>query len=322
MTMRLAVVCVTLIAAAPCARADSFMISAQVDPQVESTIHALFRTSSPLDHLGILESNYGGNPAFFDRHLEADPGNDLRVLDAAISHAAPFTRAGGLRARKLLGPLIDRATDAELKVVVAVVLAQSEAATGGRASWTQDTADKRQVAALLADACAVHVAKPIPRLGEVIGSFLAYAASYRGYAGLLDSLASCGKVRAPEQSTEGIVVHERWRDGSPRLELEWHGGKRNGRSRRYFADGTIERESTYADNREEGLERQYYPTGRRRSEVTYVHGFPDGPAVYYHPNGKKSSEGRYHQSRQIGVWRTWDRAGALVDETDHGNASP
>jgi hypothetical protein len=316
----LGVVVVVTLAATSRGEADSFLgTAAPVDPAIELTIHDLFRTSSPIDHLGILEANYGGNPRFFEHHLAADPDNDLRVLDAAIAHAHARTTKSAKRSRVLLVELAARTSDPRTKLVAGLVLAAAESTIGGSDSWARETEDKRLVVAWIAFACASHVEAPLPGVGELVGGFVSYARNYDGYAALLEPLAACGAVKAPEETREGMVVHSTYRNGQTELEMEWRGGKRNGVSRRYYEDGTLESETRWKDNRREGPERRYYPSGALAAELANEQGWQDGPAVYYHPNGKKSREGTYRDGREVGVWRTYDKTGALVEEKDKGN---
>jgi hypothetical protein len=309
--MRIVFVLVLVITSPRAVAADSFMSGARTSPDLELTIRDLLRATSPLAHLGIHGVLRGSNPQFFEHHLLADPTNDLRVLDVALSHAQGHRSASPRRARTLLAALGQRTTDPEMKVVAAIGLAQSDVKLSGRAGWHSPSRDKALVVALITDACSAHVRAPIVGLGEAVAAFVAAARAYRGYTGL-DDLAACGRVRAPDHPPDGLFVHDRWADGSPQFEMTWRAGKRNGPARRYHDDGVLAMENTWVDDRLEGVERRYYASGVLQLETRYRAGVQEGPARGYHPNGKKQWEGSYSAGRKVGSWQHWDRDGKLV----------
>ena len=47
-----------------------------------------------------------------------------------------------------------------------------------------------------------------------------------------------------------------------------------------------------------------------------------GPWAWYRTDGTLMRTGQFDRGRQIGVWRTFDRSGRLVKETDYSKRPP
>jgi len=63
---------------------------------------------------------------------------------------------------------------------------------------------------------------------------------------------------------------------------------------------------------------EHYATGTPRSEGLTVGGEMHGDWSFYRLDGSVMRTGKFDRGRQVGVWRTFDRAGRLVKETDLG----
>jgi antitoxin component YwqK of YwqJK toxin-antitoxin module len=50
-------------------------------------------------------------------------------------------------------------------------------------------------------------------------------------------------------------------------------------------------------------------------------GAMDGSWAFYRTDGSLMRSGTFDRGRQVGVWRTFDRSGQLVKETDFGGGS-
>ena len=61
-----------------------------------------------------------------------------------------------------------------------------------------------------------------------------------------------------------------------------------------------------------------YDSGAIKSDGSYLDGEMHGDWVFYRLDGSVMREGRFERGRQVGPWRTFDRAGRLVQETDFG----
>lgn len=85
----------------------------------------------------------------------------------------------------------------------------------------------------------------------------------------------------------------------------------------HYSDGQKKEEGTYHNGNPHDLWKVWYPNGQLKSQRTFRDGLPIGTFVYYHLNGQKKEEGTFNAySRQIGVWKTWDEQGKLVEETN------
>ena len=63
-------------------------------------------------------------------------------------------------------------------------------------------------------------------------------------------------------------------------------------------------------------ETTYYPNGTVKFSGAYLDGEMHGDWVWYRTDGSVMRTGAFDCGRQIGVWRTLDRAGHVVKETD------
>src|SRR5690348_16245787 len=58
---------------------------------------------------------------------------------------------------------------------------------------------------------------------------------------------------------------------------------------------------------------EYYPNGQLIGKTQFKSGIVDGPATYYYPNGRINNIGRWHNYRQVGVWKTYEETGKLKE---------
>lgn len=66
----------------------------------------------------------------------------------------------------------------------------------------------------------------------------------------------------------------------------------------------------------------HFPNGKVKFEGSHRDGEMDGRWVWYRTDGSTMRTGAFDRGRQIGVWRTFDRSGTVVKETDFGKATP
>jgi antitoxin component YwqK of YwqJK toxin-antitoxin module len=146
-------------------------------------------------------------------------------------------------------------------------------------------------------------------------------------------------------SRDGLP-HGTWRirgiRGAPEVEETYQGGVRLGPVTFYWPGGRIKEQGSYEGDRKSGQWTSYSETGGKLQQLQYRDGklqgpferyYPDGAVsergsyndekldglwVKFHPNGKKAEEGKYAAGKQVGVWTTWDKAGVILAEEDHG----
>ena len=63
---------------------------------------------------------------------------------------------------------------------------------------------------------------------------------------------------------------------------------------------------------------EHYGNGKVKLEGFYRGSEMDGPWAFYRTDGSLMRSGEFDRGRQIGKWRTFDRSGKLVKETDFG----
>jgi antitoxin component YwqK of YwqJK toxin-antitoxin module len=62
----------------------------------------------------------------------------------------------------------------------------------------------------------------------------------------------------------------------------------------------------------------HYANGNVKHHGWYLDGEMHGEWAFYRTDGSMMRAGRFERGRQIGVWRTLDRTGRVVKETDFG----
>jgi antitoxin component YwqK of YwqJK toxin-antitoxin module len=60
----------------------------------------------------------------------------------------------------------------------------------------------------------------------------------------------------------------------------------------------------------------YYPDGGVRYRGFQLDGQMHGPWEFLRKDGSVMRAGEFDRGRQVGIWRTFDRAGRVVKETD------
>jgi antitoxin component YwqK of YwqJK toxin-antitoxin module len=62
----------------------------------------------------------------------------------------------------------------------------------------------------------------------------------------------------------------------------------------------------------------FYENGLPRFKGEYLNGEMHGPWEFFRKDGSRMRSGEFNQGVQIGIWRTFDRAGKLVSEKNLG----
>jgi antitoxin component YwqK of YwqJK toxin-antitoxin module len=66
----------------------------------------------------------------------------------------------------------------------------------------------------------------------------------------------------------------------------------------------------------------YYPTGAVRYRGFSLDGASHGAWEFFRLDGSVMRTGTFDRGRQVGVWKTFDRAGRLVKETTFPGGGP
>ncbi len=68
-------------------------------------------------------------------------------------------------------------------------------------------------------------------------------------------------------------------------------------------------------------ETAHYASGTVKFTGFYLDGALHGAWVWYRTDGNVMRTGQFDRGRQVGIWRTFDRSGKIVKETDFSKAS-
>jgi antitoxin component YwqK of YwqJK toxin-antitoxin module len=67
---------------------------------------------------------------------------------------------------------------------------------------------------------------------------------------------------------------------------------------------------------------EHYANGKIKLAGAHLDGEMHGPWEFYRLDGSLMRTGSFDRGRQVGPWRTFDRAGQMVKETDLGAEPP
>jgi antitoxin component YwqK of YwqJK toxin-antitoxin module len=68
-----------------------------------------------------------------------------------------------------------------------------------------------------------------------------------------------------------------------------------------------------------GADVAHYPNGNLKFRGAHLDGEMHGEWGFFRADGSLMRKGSFDRGKQIGVWRTYDRAGKLVKETRFGD---
>jgi antitoxin component YwqK of YwqJK toxin-antitoxin module len=63
---------------------------------------------------------------------------------------------------------------------------------------------------------------------------------------------------------------------------------------------------------------EHYPNGQEKFRGFHLDGEMHGDWSFFRTDGSVMRTGAFDRGRQVGVWRTFDRSGRVVKETDFG----
>jgi antitoxin component YwqK of YwqJK toxin-antitoxin module len=135
-------------------------------------------------------------------------------------------------------------------------------------------------------------------------------------------------VRDNEPEAEALppgirVIKEYYPDGRLKSEIQAKGKLRQGTTKDYRKDGTLESLITFDNNRKHGLAVSFYPDGKTiKTKMNYVNGYKQGVATWYYPDGKVYRETPYVNGRINGIRKTYYDSGVLQSETPYQNGQP
>jgi antitoxin component YwqK of YwqJK toxin-antitoxin module len=63
---------------------------------------------------------------------------------------------------------------------------------------------------------------------------------------------------------------------------------------------------------------EHYDNGRVKLRGAHLDGEMHGDWEFFRLDGSLMRSGAFERGRQVGIWRTWDRSGRIVKETELG----
>jgi antitoxin component YwqK of YwqJK toxin-antitoxin module len=156
---------------------------------------------------------------------------------------------------------------------------------------------------------------------KILGLFAILALAGSCSHGKQDKSPGSGEAATPEPGIR--VVKEYYPDGSLKSETEAMGKLRQGASKEYRKDGTLENLINYQNNRKHGPAYNYYPDGSTvKLEINYVNGYKSGETKWFYPDGNVYRVTPYVNGKIIGIRRTYYENGTLQAEMPFMDSQP
>jgi antitoxin component YwqK of YwqJK toxin-antitoxin module len=94
-------------------------------------------------------------------------------------------------------------------------------------------------------------------------------------------------------------------------------GKSDGKWSTFFPDGRLRWQGGKENGINNGPFTMWYPNGKVKMRGNYKQGGKDGESIIFHMNGAKWREQWHENGKPVGIWKTWDETGNLVEELNH-----
>ncbi len=99
------------------------------------------------------------------------------------------------------------------------------------------------------------------------------------------------------------------------LEENYKAGQLHGLTNSYFPDsGELHETLHYWEGERHGPWNKYFSDGSSMLKANYIHDILDGEITYYYPDGSVKVIGTYAAGIRVGVWKTYDENGQLIEE--------
>lgn len=101
---------------------------------------------------------------------------------------------------------------------------------------------------------------------------------------------------------------------NPKVEMNLDQGKKDGITKLFFEDGSINEIRSYKNNLMDGTWITYNEKGLKIAEADYTKGKKDGTWKIWDDNGTLRVEMTYNKGKKTGVWKQWNEEGKLLGE--------
>jgi antitoxin component YwqK of YwqJK toxin-antitoxin module len=94
-------------------------------------------------------------------------------------------------------------------------------------------------------------------------------------------------------------------------------GKSDGKWSTFYPDGKLRWQGVKENGINDGPFTMWYPDGKVKMRGQYKQGGKDGKSTIFHMNGEKWREQWHEKGTPVGIWKTWNEAGELIEEVSH-----
>ena len=103
----------------------------------------------------------------------------------------------------------------------------------------------------------------------------------------------------------------------PKVEMKLEEGKKDGITKLFFKDGSINEIRSYKNNLMDGTWITYNENGIKIAEAIYAMGKKNGTWKVWDDNGTLRTEMNYNKGERTGVWKRWNEKGELQGEKNY-----
>jgi hypothetical protein len=98
--------------------------------------------------------------------------------------------------------------------------------------------------------------------------------------------------------------------------------KADGEWTTFYPDGRLRWQGMKENGINNGPFTMWYPDGKIKMRGQYKEGGKDGKSTIFHMNGAKWREQWHEKGKAVGIWKTWNEAGKLIEEVSHEPEQP
>ena len=98
--------------------------------------------------------------------------------------------------------------------------------------------------------------------------------------------------------------------------------KADGEWTTFYPDGRLRWQGMKENGINNGPFTMWYPDGKVKMRGQYKEGGKDGKSTIFHMNGAKWREQWHEKGKPVGIWKTWNAAGELIEEVSNEPEQP
>jgi antitoxin component YwqK of YwqJK toxin-antitoxin module len=98
-------------------------------------------------------------------------------------------------------------------------------------------------------------------------------------------------------------------------------GRRTGKWKLFYPDGTLRSEGEYVHGKKEGPWNYFYSNGQKEQKGAYKDDLPTGQWQWFFPDGKMHREEMYRRGKEDGHAVEYDEAGNVINEGDYSDGA-